>query len=149
MTPALADEAALAFTVALTVLLAASVLTVIRQPPWIPPPPAEERPRYPGDARGGRAGTAALRRPSRRPRTPGRRSPPAGRDGMRPGQPDETARAPLPVRSPGRSGWTAPLSRRGGPPGRPPPGHLLAAPGGRRPALGARAEAPGRRLAPR
>ena len=88
MTPALADEAALAFIVALTALLATALLTVIRQPPWIPPPPAGERP-------AGRPGRHAS------------------------GPPDETARTPLPVRAPGRSGWTAPAAGAAG--GRPEP----------------------------
>ncbi len=110
MTPALADEAALAFTVALTVLLAASVLTVIRQPPWIPPPPAEEHPRYPGDAARG-AGWDGRPQPPEPPAARARAAEPASRQGRHAsGAPDEAARAPLPVRSPGRSGWTAPIT---------------------------------------
>ena len=107
MTPALADQAALAFTVALTVLLAASLLTVIRQPPWIPPPPAEERPGYPEDTRLG-PGWERRSQPAEplaaRSRAVAAASP--GRHAS--GPPDETARAPLPVRAPGQSGWTAP-----------------------------------------
>jgi hypothetical protein len=116
MTPALADEAALAFAVALTVLLAASLLTVIRQPPWVPPPPAGDGPHHPEDT----------------PRGPGRDSRPqpaeplagrpraaeaAARQGRHAsGPPDETARTPLPVRAPGQSGWTAPVAGGAGRP---------------------------------
>ena len=38
----LADEVWLGFIAALTLLLGASVSVVIRQPPWIPPPPAQQ-----------------------------------------------------------------------------------------------------------
>ena len=110
MTPALANGAALAFAMALTVLLAASLFAVIRQPPWIPPPPAEERPRYPEDTR---LGTGWDSRPQPAEPLAGhpRAAEPAGRQGRHAsGPPDETAGAPLPVRAPGQSGWTAPAA---------------------------------------
>ena len=119
MTPAVADEAALAFIVALTVLLAASLLTVIRQPPWIPPPPADERPRYPEATLPG-AGWGSHPEPAQPLATRSRAADPAARQGRHAsGPPDETARTPLPVRAPGRSGWTAPAA--GGAGSRPDP----------------------------
>ena len=121
MTPAQGNEAALAFAVALTVLLAASLLTVIRQPPWVPPPPAEEGPRSPGDAQ---RGTGRDSRPppaeplAAHPRAAG----PADRPGRHAsGQPDQTARTPLPVRAPGQSGWAAPAAAGGDRPDAPLP----------------------------
>ncbi len=141
MSPAAADEAALYFTVALTVLLAGSVLAVIRQPPWTPGP-AAEHPGYPdgvtwandeaawandeaawandeaawANDEAARANDEAARaadearpasgadRPQRAAGTPGR----PGRHAA--GTPAAEAPAPLPVRSPGQSGRTAPVA---------------------------------------
>jgi len=110
MSPAAADNAALAFTVALTVLLAASVSAVIRQPPWIPGPPAGEGPHHPDDHGRGPAGDGR-HHAAQPPAVPGRAPDapvPPGRHAA--GTHAGPAPAPLPVRSPGQSGWTAPAS---------------------------------------
>jgi len=89
------DEALLGFIAALTLLLFASLLTVIRQPPWIPPPPVEE-----------------TRSPAAEPESVDRWSayqgPSYGRHAA--GPVTEPGAAPLPVRQPGQSGWQRPLA---------------------------------------
>ena len=124
--PATANEAVLIFTVALTVLLAASVLTVFRQPPWVPPPPVDEGRGYPAeDGRGypaedGRWYQAEQNAARAWPAEP---LAPYGRHAARP--PAQPVPAPLPVRAPGQSGWTAPAGAwpkvSGGPPWGPAP----------------------------
>jgi hypothetical protein len=137
MSPALASNAELSFLAVLTVLLIASVLAVIRQPPWTPPPPSAEPPRYPAETPAPMDWGA--RRPPGGP-LPGwdRPAEPVAAAGRHASGPVREAlpvrdrlpdRETLPVRSPGRSGWTAPVAGRpgGGPPAsadsawRPPP----------------------------
>jgi hypothetical protein len=96
MSPVTADEAVLYFTVALTVLLAGSVLAVIRQPPWTPGPAPQEHSPHPGSAGWANDGAAA-----------------PGRPGRHAAGPPAEAPVPLPVRSPGQSGWTAPAAGGG------------------------------------
>ena len=91
MSPATANEATLIFSVALILLLAASLLAVIRMPPWTgttaadaPGPDQEPAPAQPPPQRG---------------------QPAAARPG-----------APLPVRAPGQSGRTAPAATSAVPP---------------------------------
>ena len=97
----LGDEALLGFIAALTLLLFASLLTVIRQPPWIPPPVQEARSPAP--------------EPEPVDRWSAYQGPSYGRHAAGPA--NEPGAAPLPVRQPGQSGWQRPLA--GGPVGSP------------------------------
>jgi hypothetical protein len=96
MSPETANEAALIFNAVLILLLAVSLLAVIRMPPW--------------------TGTTAEDTPGSRP---GQEPAPGG-----PGDPlpqharyasAEPGGVPLPVRAPGQSGWTAPAAPSPGP----------------------------------
>ena len=97
MSPETANEAALIFSVVLILLLAASLLAVIRTPPW--------------------TGTTAEDTPG--PLT-GHEPVPAGAAEPLPQRiryaSAEPGAAPLPVRAPGQSGWTAPASPSAVPP---------------------------------
>jgi hypothetical protein len=97
MSQEMANEAVLIFNAVLILLLAASLLAVIRMPPW--------------------TGTTTED-------TPG---PPAGQEPARAGPPGpfpqhaqyapaEPGAASLPVRAPGQSGWTAPAAPSAVPP---------------------------------
>jgi len=88
MSSAAANEAALIFNAALILLLAASLLAVIRMPPWTGSTADDNSGPLPGPEPPPIA--------SADPRPPRVRYPPGA--------------APLPVRAPGRSGWIAPAA---------------------------------------
>lgn len=97
MSPAMANEAALIFNAVLILLLAASLLAVIRMPPWTGTT-AED---HPGPL------------PSQEPAPLASADPLPQRSRYAPAEPSG---GPLPVRAPGQSGWTAPAA-----PSMPPP----------------------------
>lgn len=97
MNPHLANEAVLIFNALLILLLAASLLAVIRMPPWTgttaedTPGPLTGQERVPAD------GTEPLPQRVRYAAA-------------------EPGAGPLPVRAPGQSSWTAPVSPSAVPP---------------------------------
>ena len=106
MTGGLADEAWLGFIAALALLLVATILSVIRQPPWVPPPAeepggpdlAERWPGYPVPSTGRHSAPAVA----------GTGGPLAARPAVGPAA--QQRPAPLPARQPGQSGWPAPVA---------------------------------------
>jgi hypothetical protein len=89
MTPEMANKAVLIFNAVLILLLAASLLAVIRMPPWTGTT-AEDPPGPLGGQEPGRAG------------------PPDPLPHRARSAAAEPGTAPLPVRAPGQSGWTGP-----------------------------------------
>ncbi|HTT54737.1 MAG TPA: hypothetical protein VMH35_25365 [Streptosporangiaceae bacterium] len=144
MNGGVADDALMGFLAALTLLLVVSLLTVIRQPPWLPaddtpgqpagPEPTDRWAAYPEPADRGPAHPEPAH-----PRAahPGAAHPGTAHGRHSAGSPAEPEPPPLPVRQPGQSGWPrtppgGPAGATGGPPpvsGGPPWGPASRPPG--------------------